>query len=418
MISLLSRFLHKFLFFFSFLLLIPFALIVFTPLKNKIKFLKIRRDVIGNSVEQLYLYLNIYKKNKFHYFFFDDDYICNNYFNKICKKNLKFSFFGKTIFYLSKKINLFNHLMLPMPSWQTINKYRFNINNLKIPNEFKFSSEENKIGNNFLNNIGVLKNQKLICLLVRDNFYKKKYSNDKKRNWNYDRYRDADINTYFKSVKYLNKKKYFVIRMGKGAKKSSKYKNKFYFDYANSNKRDDFLDFWITSRCFFFITTGTGLDEICQIYKRPVLDTNYLPYCELRSFRTNNLTIFKKIKYIKSKKILTLSDSIKNTLFAKPNLLINKYKKQFIWQNNSDHEILDAVIEMQKLLILKNKNKAKKNLFFQKKFWKIYKSFFKYDYLYAKNVNNYIKTCYEYRYLYNKINIPKNFLINNKWLQN
>ena len=30
-------------------------------LVNKIKFIKIRRDVIGNAVEELYLYLNIYK---------------------------------------------------------------------------------------------------------------------------------------------------------------------------------------------------------------------------------------------------------------------------------------------------------------------------------------------------------------------
>ena len=162
----LIKILRKALFLASFLFLIPFVIIFLTPFKDKVKFIKLRRDVIGNSIEELYLYLNIYKKNKYHYFFFDDSYVCNEYFNKICKKNLKFSLFGKTLLYISKRIKLFDKFIINMPKWYNLNQS--NPKSFKTVKEFKFSKKQNNEGKNFLNNIGVKKNQKIICLIIRD----------------------------------------------------------------------------------------------------------------------------------------------------------------------------------------------------------------------------------------------------------
>ena len=413
-INLLTRIYYKAFFYISFLFLLPFLLILLTPFKNKIKFVKIRRDVIGNSIEQLYLYLNIYKKNKYHYFFFDDYFICNEYFNEICKKNLKFSLFGKTIFYLSQHIKIFNKFILNMPTWRTLYKTQTNIKNFKVPKEFKFSNIQNDVGKNFLTSLGVKKNQKIICLMIRDGNYKKKYSNNSKKNWNYHNYRNADLDTYLKTIKYLNKKGYFVIRMGKDAEKSLTYKHPMYFDYARSKVRSDFLDFWIISKCYFSIATGTGIDELCSIYQCPVVDTNMLSYLGIRSFRTNNITIFKKIKYRNNSKYLSLTESIKNLLFSDVHLLETKFLKDFIYQNNSDNEILNAVKEMEKLL--SKTYKAKPISIKQKKFWKIYESSFRYKRLYGENAYNYSKICYNNKYLYNNTPLSEKFIIDNKWL--
>ena len=414
MINLLLKIFHKFLFIASFLLVIPFVIIFLFPFKNKIKFVKIRRDVIGNSVEHLFLFLNVYKNNKYHYFFFDDDFVCNEYFNEICKKNFKFNFFGKTIYYLSTKIRLFDQFILKMPRWHTIYPLKFNPKNFKTPKEFKFSSIQNNAGENFLTKIGVKKNQKIICLIIRDGNYKKRYSGDRKKNWDYHNYRNADLDTYLKTIKYLNNKGYFVIRMGKGAEKVLTYKHPMYLDYAKSNIRSDFLDFWIISRCYFSIATGTGIDELCSIYKSPVVDTNMLPFAGIRSFRTNNISIFKKIKYKKSLKYLSLSESIKNLLFSDIHSLTTRYRKDFIFQNNSADEILNAVKEMEKLL--SKTYKTKPISIKQKKFWKIYKSSFKYRRLFGENAYNYTKICYNNKYLYNNMPLSEKFIIDNKWL--
>ena len=402
---------YKFLFLFSFFLLIPFLFILLTPYKNKIKFIKIRRDVIGNAVEELYLYLNIYKKNKFHYFFFDDFYVCNEYFNQICKKNLKFLNFGRLIFFLSKKIKLFNKFIIEMPRWYALNNFK--PNKFVKQKEFNFSSEQNKIGVNFFDKIGVKKNNKIVCLIVRDDFYKKNFSNSKNKNWNYHSYRNADIKSYLKTIKYLNKKGYFVIRMGKGAYNSLKYKNSFYFDYARSNLRNDFLDFWIIANSYFCITTGTGVDELCAIYHIPTVDTNFLPVGHVRSAQNYNLTIFKKIKNRKNNKFVSLSESIENELFYKPQILYKK-RKDFFWLDNTPNEILQATKEMEHSLFNK-KRSTKTDQLNQKEFWKKFKMIENYKKLYSKNELKNVDNTYKYRKFFNS-SISNYFLKNNSWI--
>ena len=417
-INLLTRIYYKAFFYISFLFLLPFLLIFLTPFKNKIKFVKIRRDVIGNSIEQLYLYLNIYKKNKYHYFFFDDYFICNEYFNEICKKNLKFSLFGKTIFYLSQHIKIFNKFILNMPTWRTLYKTQTNIKNFKVPKEFKFSNIQNDVGKNFLTSLGVKKNQKIICLMIRDGNYKKKYSNNSKKNWNYHNYRNADLDTYLKTIKYLNKKGYFVIRMGKDAEKFLTYKHPMYFDYARSKVRSDFLDFWVYSNAFFSIVTGTGSDELSAVYDIPTINTNYNLHGYLRAGRHNNISIIKKIKYIKTDKFLTLSEIVSLFFFSDIGLLSENKNLKVI--DNSADEIFNATKEMIDLINKKYKL-TKDYIINEKNFWK---KIFEIDKKNKNKVNifdqhyNFDALMYIYKYkiiLNDKISLK--FHLNNLWLK-
>lgn len=406
------RFINKILFIAYFILLIPFSLILFTSFKNKIKFLKIRRDVIGNAVTELYLYLNLYKKkNKYHYFFFDDNYICNEYYNQICKKNLNFFYFGRIIFYLSKKLNFLNKFIIQMPTWYALKNYK--PKNLKKINALKFSKVQNKAGNFFFNEIGIKKNTKVIGLIIRDDYYKNNFSNTKNRNWNYHSYRNADLKSYLNTIKYLNKKGYFVIRMGKGSNTFINYKNNLYFDYARSNLRSDFLDFWIISNTYFCITTGTGIDELCSAYHVPTVDTNFLPIGHVRSAQNFNITIFKKIKNISNKKIITLSESIKNQLFYRPQILYKKNSK-YNWIDNTPKEILEATKEMEQTLSKKIKLK-KIDLIIQKKFWNNFNSLKNFSHLYSKSEQRNIVNTHKHKDFF-KSYISNFFLKKNPWL--
>ena len=324
--NLILKIYHKALFYFSFLFLIPlfFNFILFKV--NKIKFVKLRRDTVGNSVLELYLYLNIFKKNKNHFFFFDDQFVCNSYFDKICKKNLKFKILGRSLYFLFKKFNIFKSLFIEMPNWSSLYNYNYQLKKNKTPKEFKFSNEQNLKGKNFLKKIGASDKKKIVCLVVRDNFYKSNYSNELNKNWDYHSYRNVKLNTYLKTIKYLNSNGYFVIRMGKGAERKLKYNNQLYYDYATSNLRTDFLDFWIMSKAFFCITSGTGIDELCAVYKVPTVDTNFLPIGAIRTLQNKNITIFKKSKNKVNNKYLNFSEIIKNELFVRPQLFYEKKK--------------------------------------------------------------------------------------------
>ena len=88
----------------------------------------------------------------------------------------------------------------------------------------------------------------------------------------------------------------------------------------------DFLDFWIMSKAFFCITSGTGIDELCAVYKVPTVDTNFLPIGAIRTLQNKNITIFKKSKNKVNNKYLNFSEIIKNELFVRPQLFYEKKK--------------------------------------------------------------------------------------------
>ena len=410
MIFICRRIWNKIYFYINFLL-IPFFLIFTFFSSKKIKFIRLRRDVIGNAVTELYLYFNLYKKNRHHFFFFDDAYVCNDYYNNICKQNLNFFYFGKVIFYLSKKFSLFNKFIIQMPTWYALDDY--DPKNLKKIDAFKFSKDQNKLGKNFLNQIGIKESSKIICLIIRDDYYKKNFSNTKKKNWNYHSYRNADLKSYLKTIKYLNKKGYAVIRMGKGSNTFVNYNNPLYFDYARSKLRSDFLDFWVIANSYFCITTGTGVDELCSAYHVPTVDTNYLPIGHVRYAQNFNITIFKKIKNKKNKKFITLSESIKNELFYNPQLLY-KENNNYFWIDNTPIEILEATKEMESILQKKTKKKNIDNLN-QKKFWTNFVSLKNFKHLYSRSELKNVMNIYKHKKFY-KSSISNFFIRKNLWM--
>ncbi len=359
--------------------LIPALLILIfiKILKMNVRFGKIKRDNVGNSTLELFLYLNDRSRQNYKdFFFYDGKNISNNYLNSVISKNLKIFSFSKQLNFLSNKFKIFNEFYLELPNWWNRKKTKIVNTNLRTPKEFLFDKEKNKIGLNFLKKNGY-KNNKIVCLLVRDNFFKEKYSNQNK-DWSYHNFRNADINNYKKAVKFLLKKNYFVIRIGRGSEKQIYFKDKNYFDYSKINIEDDFLDFWIISKCHFCITTGSGIDEACSVYKKPILDTNFFPISKVRSGQNYCISIFKKIFEKKTKKYLNLSQIIK---LDKNGLSIfrdfhayktSNFKKKYILIDNSSDEILEAVKEIESRL---NNSfiETKKNNENQKKFWDIFK---------------------------------------------
>ncbi len=345
--------------------------------KNKIiKFAKVKRSNVGDSILELFLYLNSKNNSKNHFFFFDGRNVCNNFLNYIIKKKLNFFFLAEHCCFLSKKIKFFNNYFFEMPRWWNKSDHNLNVNKLVTPKIFTFSKKQIISGNKFLKKNG-FRNQKIICLLVRDDLFKKKYG-DKSKDWSYHDYRNADIRNYRLAVDYLLKKNYFVIKIGKSSKQKLDLKHPNFFDYSFLEKREDFLDFFIISRCFFCITTGSGIDEACAVYKKPILDTNFFPIGVIRSGQNYCISIFKKILNIKKNTILNLSELIKmqkrgTGIFSNFNFFQSaKFHKKFKLIDNSAEEILDATIEIDKRL---NKNFFENldDLKVQNKFWSIYK---------------------------------------------
>lgn len=366
--SLFRFFLSFFLYLFFFLVFI--IIILIRPLFF-FRFGRVRNDVLGNSLFDLELYLSKKQLNK-NYRYIDifhttvyPKYFPNDYLKIYTYKSINVLYFSKYIYNIILFLPFFKYHIVNMLGHKTTDMDTEGVYFLTKSNLI-FSNIQNQNSINFLKKKGLKDNQKYICLIIRDSFYKNNYQKHIKSDWSYHDYRNSDLSTYNKTVLELIRLGYFVIRMGKGAKTKFPIINKNFYDYSFDEDRNDFLDFWITFNCFFCVTTGTGLDEIVYMARKPVVEVNYLPCGTLRSERYTH-SLFKKLRFKNSLKYLGIKELIKHDLlFSFDNKKVSDLNIEII-DNNAD-EILDTVIEMEQKIngIWKN---TQKNKFNQSLFW-------------------------------------------------
>ena len=94
---------------------------------------------------------------------------------------------------------------------------------------------------------------------IRDSKYlTKKYPN---KNFEYHNYRDWDSQLFINSANSLANKGYYILRMGSIVGNKFETNNVKVIDYANSNFRSDFMDFYLGYKSSFCVTTATGMDS-------------------------------------------------------------------------------------------------------------------------------------------------------------
>ena len=63
--------------------------------------------------------------------------------------------------------------------------------------------------------------------------------------------------------------------MGSTVHKKMDYKDKKFIDYPFLNYKNFFLDIYLMSKCEFCITTGTGMDSVPALFRRPIISVNF-----------------------------------------------------------------------------------------------------------------------------------------------
>lgn len=182
----------------------------------------------------------------------------------------------------------------------------------KFKPQVSFTNNEIEYGMIQLNKMGVKKNQKIICLAVRDDSYlKKKFPN---ANFNYHNHRNDQINKYLPTIKYLTNKNYFVIRMGSVTKEKIKFNHKNFIDYSRSKFKSDFMDIFIPSRCMLFISNNTGVDAIGLLFRKPLLHLGSIPLGAISTFSYKIFNTMQNHFSLKLKRNLTVSEIFKYKL--------------------------------------------------------------------------------------------------------
>ena len=370
-----------------FLILIPCVII--TRLASPwilIRLGKLNSGRIGHFAKEVELYLNdldtginIPKKKHIDFFFLKNNQVANRQLEKMFRKTIRIwpTFFLHPFYKLSQFMDIF----LLNNNEHRIKFTLRDYNNLleKIKPHLKFTDQEEAEGQNFLQNLGFKKNDKFVCLLVRDAGYlnrHQKSSNEDPSRFAYHNYRDGNIDRYVLAAEELAARGYYVFRMGINVLKKFNLSNPKIIDYANLKIRSDFMDIYLGAKCTFCISTVAGFDEVPTIFRKPIAFVGVAPLALLESHNKDSLIIPRRHISKKTKKQLSISEIFYS------NVATSLYSKEYDFNNieleeNEPEEIRDLVIEMDERL--KGSWKVgSEDLLLQKKSWKIFE----------KNINN------------------------------
>ena len=369
-------------------LIFIFQIIIYSPLIIliiilypiiEIKLVKLKNNELGSlsSSTELFLLMKkkIYKKNQIFLWFIERGAIANNFIFEYRKKQLWilpgfilspiqlfFLLFKSTRKHLYYKVinheKIINNKVITKK--KIIDECYTDKHNLfaQFPSTIKFSNHQKEIGKNFLASAGIDENKKFVCFGVRSKLFKKE---------SYNSVRNSSIENQLLGINYLIKNGYKAVRMGKNEKKLD-LKNINIFDYGSCENNQDFLDFYISSKCEFFISGDTGLSELATVMRKPKLILDYINFynVDLINHNFSPLMLPKKIYSLKKKNFLKYSDIIKSGIDKIG--ITESYPNDLRLIDNDEEEISNAIHEMRMLIELKNfdLDRFKKK---QRKFW-------------------------------------------------
>jgi putative glycosyltransferase (TIGR04372 family) len=159
--------------------------------------------------------------------------------------------------------------------------------------------------------------------------------------------------------------------MGAIAEKELQSNNPMIIDYAMNGKRSDFLDVYLGARCHLFLCSDTGISQISEVFKRPVVYVNWVPLLHMPAFFTlSGLVILKKFYLSQERRFLTLQEIMRSEM-ASPfyGEVFRKAGVELI--ENTPQEIASAALELDDRIkgqwIESEKDKA-----LQQSFWVIF----------------------------------------------
>ncbi len=323
--------------------IIFFPMVILIYFSN-LRFIHISSWQIGSYVHQLDTIIKANKLNKQLKLIL----LCPNF---ICANSFVSKLYSKEIICLN---NIFTYIfflpfvhnpLISVVPWlfETQNKNSvFNKTHIDYLKRFKreiLKLDINSLKKNFLKK----KYKKTICIHLRDNYYEKSNTD-----------RNVKIESLNKTIKFLLRKKFNVIRFINSRSTKLNFKNKNYSEYLISSNSDMLNQFLIMNASKLVIGSQSGVLNYNLILQTPFLLTNAIPINNIMVIKKKDMYIFKKFK--KNKKYLNIKEIINSNYHINP----EKILKNVEIIDNTEYEILNATKEILKIKRFKVNKKLKK----------------------------------------------------------
>ena len=208
----------------------------------------------------------------------------------------------------------------------------------KTASHVSFTASEIEEGKKGLVKIGINPDKPYVCLIVRDGGHYKSKGEIESAGYEV---LNFDINSFSGVAEALVESGFQVIRMGSGSERPFTSKPDGVIDYALSGNRSEFLDVFIAATCEFAVSTQTGPDAVCMLFRRPVLYVDVTSYIQF--FFGSKLATWSPARLQKNGKILNLSEIVNSEIawFKDPNLFSKNGISQ---QKSSSNELKELVL--------------------------------------------------------------------------
>lgn len=178
----------------------------------------------------------------------------------------------------------------------------------KTPPHLSFTMQEQELGEAGLRQLGVPTRATFICVTARDQAYLKSLDMHAGLDLSYQDYRNAAITNYIPALTELTRRGHTVVRMGELVAEALKTDNPKIIDYASGGMRSEFLDIYLGAKCQFFISLGTGIDEVPLLFRRPTMFVNIVPVEYGRFWDSTHLFIPKKHWLRSERRFMTMRE--------------------------------------------------------------------------------------------------------------
>ncbi|MEZ7195952.1 TIGR04372 family glycosyltransferase [Pseudodesulfovibrio karagichevae] len=173
----------------------------------------------------------------------------------------------------------------------------------KMARRFDFSPREMEEAKSQCRALGLDPEKPIVSFLGRDEVYTTKLGAASKHF-----FRNANVQTLVPAMEYLADR-YQVVRLGSAAKEPVKTDHPNVLDYTFSGRRTELLDVYLSAKCRFFVSVGSGLDAITSyMFRLPVLYVHCAFVTAVASYEPNACVIFKKCWHKAEERYLTMSE--------------------------------------------------------------------------------------------------------------
>jgi putative glycosyltransferase (TIGR04372 family) len=179
--------------------------------------------------------------------------------------------------------------------------------------------------------IGIPENSWFVCVHVREHgFWGDKGRRD---------HRNSNISNYIPAIKEITSRGGWVVRMGDNTMKPlPRMEN--VIDYPFTRYKSEFMDLCLIQNCRFFIGTQTGLLGFATLASKKILLTNMYDQPKICG-----RAILKHLYSKQDKRYLSIKESLLMDLRDSPFPVYGFSDENYIYVENNEGEILNAVLE-------------------------------------------------------------------------